>query len=155
MVRSGRQGIRGALALSGRQVWDFRTQLSLGAAPALPAWEFNQRDTSRPPRQGPTTNPCAVSVCSSASRAATWPGLLKCADRQKREETLWALETFHFDGEWNRKPLGFFHFITLYSEILRSNAVDKYIRYKAFASQYISFPLLIHTQEFFITHLFQ
>lgn len=71
-------------------------------------------------------NPCAVSVCSEASRAAPWPGLLKCADRHRREG---ALEIFHFDGDLNRTPFGSLQVIALYSET-KANAVDKCIWYK-------------------------
>lgn len=77
-VRRGRWGDRGSTGLSLRASVRLRDQLSLGAAPALPAWEFNQRNNSRPPRRGSGASKCAVSGSVPGQPVpGMWPGLLE------------------------------------------------------------------------------
>lgn len=77
-VRKGRQGDRGSTSLSVRASVRLQDQLSLRAAPALPAWEFNQRNNSRPPRRGSGASKCAVSGSVPGQPVpGMWPGLLE------------------------------------------------------------------------------
>lgn len=111
-VRRGRREDRGSTGLSVRASVRLQDQLSLGAAPALPAWEFNQRRiTADHPGEAPVL---ANVLCQALFPASQCPGCgqasWKYADRYMGGRRCFLLLHFSFRwrGETKKHSMSFY-----------------------------------------------